>query len=295
MQLSPKTQLRRVNYINNAFGLSCFKWKQKTQFWHNHDFFEMAFVLEGSGFHKTIQSKTVLTPGFFCLMNVGEYHCYEFEKDLILFNLLVLPEFLQKIKPLLPQGPWLEKSFFTSLINHKTMGVFEGNFPISQWQGVKKNLLGLAEASQANSEKIYPRFLDLAFDLKKNLEATKTDLKREKNSVFTQSMDYFNTNFFQNIDLKNLAEQLGLSSSAFSKKFRQETGYSPTEYLNDLRIQKACELLLQTTTPIKDIGPNCGFPQTSLFYEVFKRLTGMTPFAYRVIRGEEFQKNRQPN
>jgi|GEM_PF-1525155 len=85
------------------------------------------------------------------------------------------------------------------------------------------------------------------------------------------------------ISVETIAKQIGLKSSHFRTIFRQETGFSPVEYLTLLRIQKAKNLLLQTTASVTDIAFDLGFSSSQYFASAFRKITGTTPREFRKL------------
>jgi YesN/AraC family two-component response regulator len=63
--------------------------------------------------------------------------------------------------------------------------------------------------------------------------------------------------------------------------FKQEMGVTFTDYLNQVRINKSCELLTNTSLNLIDVSLQAGFDDQSYFSKVFKKLKGITPKSYR--------------
>lgn len=84
----------------------------------------------------------------------------------------------------------------------------------------------------------------------------------------------------QELSLELLAKQASVSTSHFSRVFRQLTTMNVTNYVNAKRIVKAKELLLDTELNIDSIAEQCGFQTATHFYRVFKQITGVTPRQY---------------
>ena len=78
-----------------------------------------------------------------------------------------------------------------------------------------------------------------------------------------------------------MARTAGMSPRAFERSFAREYSLPPQQYLNRLRIQTACRLLVDTRESIADIGLRCGFADQSHLTRAFRRVTGLTPGAYR--------------
>jgi AraC-like DNA-binding protein/quercetin dioxygenase-like cupin family protein len=88
----------------------------------------------------------------------------------------------------------------------------------------------------------------------------------------------------QSIDFEAFARKLGLSYSVFYRQFHEATKMSPTSYQLMIRLNKAKELLRETTLRIWEIAERVGFECPYYFGRIFKAKTGMTPGEYRQIR-----------
>ena len=81
--------------------------------------------------------------------------------------------------------------------------------------------------------------------------------------------------------LARLANDAGMSMSHFSRMFRKATGRSRSQYFIHLRMETACQLLLESDASIVDIALGVGYGSPSHFAQVFRRYTGLSPRAYR--------------
>ena len=88
-------------------------------------------------------------------------------------------------------------------------------------------------------------------------------------------------NVNESLTLERMADHAGLSKYHFSRRFREMTGYSPVEYHNRLRMQKACELLAASTASVAAIGAALGYANPYYFSTTFKRIIGQSPKGYR--------------
>ena len=79
----------------------------------------------------------------------------------------------------------------------------------------------------------------------------------------------------------DMARAVGMSPRAFERSFLREYSLPPQQYLRRLRIQTACRLLVDTRESIAAISLRCGFADQSHLTRAFRRVTGMTPGAYR--------------
>jgi AraC-like DNA-binding protein len=85
-----------------------------------------------------------------------------------------------------------------------------------------------------------------------------------------------------------LAQELGMSDSQFSRFFRRATGNTFTEFVNRIRINRACQLLRESRRFIADISLEVGFNSMANFNRRFQDIKGMTPSDYRKQSGVRF-------
>ncbi len=88
-------------------------------------------------------------------------------------------------------------------------------------------------------------------------------------------------NFTAHAALTTAVAQSGLAERTLKRRFKQATGITPIDYLQNLRIEQAKRILETTRTPVEEIGPMVGYEDTSFFRRLFKRKTGLTAGAYR--------------
>ena len=83
--------------------------------------------------------------------------------------------------------------------------------------------------------------------------------------------------------LEEMATRCGVKRTQLSKIIKQVTGYPPIQYLNRIRLEKACEILRNTDRSITDIAFDCGYGSSQYFAENFKKHLRMTPTEYRIL------------
>jgi AraC-like DNA-binding protein len=81
--------------------------------------------------------------------------------------------------------------------------------------------------------------------------------------------------------LQGMADDLHLSVSSIGRMHKQFTGSTVMEFVNELRIAKAKELLQDTNLPVKEIVERIGYKDVSSFIRKFKQQFGITPIDYR--------------
>jgi two-component system response regulator YesN len=101
-------------------------------------------------------------------------------------------------------------------------------------------------------------------------------------SLIRQSKEYIEHHYMNpEISLNEVAAQANLSSSHFSVVFSQETGQTFKEYLTEVRIRKAKELLRMTALRSADIAYQVGYNDPHYYSSVFKKNTGLSPIEFR--------------
>ena len=94
-------------------------------------------------------------------------------------------------------------------------------------------------------------------------------------------VEYINRNYTQEIKSKDLAKIIGVSVSQLNRKFKKAMGQSPISYLIEVRVEAAKKMLLESTKSITEISYDCGFNNQTYFNRQFKKLTGVSPKAFR--------------
>lgn len=101
-------------------------------------------------------------------------------------------------------------------------------------------------------------------------------------NIIAKMEDYLKSNLTANITHQSLAEQYGFSPSYLSKLFKKYCGASPSEYLTNLRIEKAKFIMKKDPEILtKAIAPMVGFSDPFYFSKIIKKHTGWTPKEYK--------------
>ncbi|RAV22523.1 helix-turn-helix domain-containing protein [Paenibacillus contaminans] len=100
-------------------------------------------------------------------------------------------------------------------------------------------------------------------------------------------LEYLSRHFGEEVSLESIAGRFNLSSGYLSIYFKEKTGTNFVQYLNELRITKAKELLLSTNMKMLDIGTQVGVPNANSFIRLFKKVTGFPPGEYRRMHSME--------
>lgn len=95
------------------------------------------------------------------------------------------------------------------------------------------------------------------------------------------AIDFLQQNISNSLTIAAIARHVNLSVSHFAAIFHAKTGFSPIEYFNHLKIQKACKYIQFTDDRMKEISNNIGISDCYYFSRLFKKLMGMSPLEYR--------------
>ena len=104
--------------------------------------------------------------------------------------------------------------------------------------------------------------------------------------------DYIQKHFREKIYIEEIAAPLGISAGYLAKQFKKDTGLLIQEYINQVRVERAANLLVYSDYTLSAIAEYVHFPTQSYFGKIFKQLKGMTPNDYRKQhRISEFWEN----
>ncbi|MBI3882351.1 MAG: AraC family transcriptional regulator [Verrucomicrobia bacterium] len=99
--------------------------------------------------------------------------------------------------------------------------------------------------------------------------------------------DYINAHLTDTIDRTKVAGEAHLSVGAFSRFFKMRTGKTLPEYVNELRVGRACRKLAEENGKVTDLALDCGFRNLANFNRRFREITRLTPREYR----RQFQRS----
>lgn len=95
-------------------------------------------------------------------------------------------------------------------------------------------------------------------------------------------LEWMTANLDKEIDVDALARRATMSPRTFARKFREQTGTTPLQWLLTVRVRRAQELLETTRRSIDEIAVRSGFDSPVTFRERFRRIVGLSPRAYRL-------------
>ncbi|WP_164821655.1 AraC family transcriptional regulator [Paenibacillus koleovorans] len=102
-----------------------------------------------------------------------------------------------------------------------------------------------------------------------------------EDSLSLKIKTFLDSNYTKDIPLAEIANRLYISPYYLGHLFKQETGYSPNNYMIQRRIGEARQLLLTTDLTVQEIAERVGYDNSSYFSTLFKKATGQSPSSYR--------------
>lgn len=100
-------------------------------------------------------------------------------------------------------------------------------------------------------------------------------------SVIQSAQKWLSENYSIAAPVEEVVRESGLAERSFKRRFTKSTGYSPIAYVQYLRVEEAKRQLERTDTPIEEISWTVGYEDQAFFRRLFKRITNITPGAYR--------------
>lgn len=138
---------------------------------------------------------------------------------------------------------------------------------------------------------IFLRLAELFMVLLKNtrqyppayIESSVINTHKTTDNTISPLISYVHENFLTLSSIEEIASTFYITPSHLCRTFKKLTGYTVIQYINILKIQKACSLLHDTQKSITEIALECGFNSTMYFCKTFKAFLNITPTDYRRI------------
>ncbi|MBL8995430.1 MAG: helix-turn-helix domain-containing protein, partial [Spirochaetia bacterium] len=239
-----------------------------------------------SGFHKTLHRKTRIRKGDCYFFNVGESHAYEVDDPLDLINILIQKSFFKNLPAGFRSPDLFENLLIGDFVAGKAGGFREIHLGTRDFLGLRNMLeewilederraFNYQAVLEAKSLELFAVLARIHHGLASEPE---TNSDEEK---LSQVLEFISANMARPLELRELAGLLPASAGHFSRWFKTQTGYAPFEYLGEVRVERACQLLKSTKDSAKRIAEACGYPSASLFFRQFRKQMGVTPLQFR--------------
>lgn len=94
-------------------------------------------------------------------------------------------------------------------------------------------------------------------------------------------LNYIDFHYMEPLSLESLAVRFSVNKNYLSSRFHKEVGMTVTDYINQIRVQRASGLLRKTSLSVQQVAEQCGFADGNYFTRIFKKIQGVTPNEYR--------------
>ena len=249
---------------------------------HTHDFSELVIILEGTGIHTVNGKKYNLSVGDVFVLKDDDLHSFEETKNLKICNIIYhekimiypkddlnnLPGFL-----LLFQFNKNQKDYNSTIhLNSEQLLEIEWILYKLHQDYTKKNI------GHISSLKTYFKLLIIL------ISSFYNNNKKDKNVVhfkLAKVISFIEENYTRPLTLKELSLKANMSSSNFSKVFKEKMLCSPLNYVISCRLKKSCDLLSKTDFSVMEISNFVGFEDSNYYSRQFKKHFGISPLQFK--------------
>ncbi len=246
---------------------------------HMHDYYEVYYLMNGTRRYFINHTLYNMEPGDVILVNKGDLHLttmisseYYYERYLMTFNDKFVERACENI----------DHDLFMNAFNAKKVHV-----PVSKRYAFEALLHKLSAECEKSDE--YAEFLahshmaEIMIFLDRcagHSVAPFDDISVHEERI-QQVCKYIINYYNQPITLADISKMAYMSPTYFSKKFKKVTGFGFNEYLNNVRIKMATNMLVETQYSVTEIARFCGYKDSNYFGDVFKKIMGVSPSKYR--------------
>lgn len=251
---------------------------------HRHSFFELVYIVSGSAVHQLGDETAPLSPGDYFIIDPGSAHCYKDTCDFELINCLFLPEYIDRA---LADCPSLSALLSDKILHFGVpVDIRAADRIFHDSDGSVKRLLFAMEQEYAARQTGYMELLrcNLTQALVCAVRASEiVGQARTVHRATEQISAYLHDNYALPLSLHALSRIAGYTPQYLSALFHKDTGMSIQEFLQRLRIERACLLLSQRGAKPTAVATAVGYSDPKHFSKLFRRYKGMSP--------KTFQKN----
>lgn len=250
---------------------------------HTHSFIELVYVIRGSCVHIIDGREYPMTDGCLLLINYKQKHSFIINKQATYVNILIKPEIFGE--------NLVQNDGMFSMLSLKDFAEFRHTihrdncflkFDDPQKQRIEDIIAFMGEELD-RAEEGYRLTVRSALHILFTMIFRKMSLpmKSEIYSINMELLSYISVHCGEHITLERLARDCNYSPSHFSRAFKKFAGMTLTEFLDNVRMEKAKYLIESTQLPIGEIIANVGYGNPSRFHTLFKKKYGETPLQYR--------------
>jgi len=235
------------------------------------DYFTLCYVTEGEGYlslngeeHHLVSGMCFLVPPK-VLLTYRPDPAHPWDYYFVAFNGQKIDEYLSRIG-LNKQVPILDSKGAESVLEECFQFILDAeNYPKS------KDLHAISG---------FYALLSVMCELNEGPQVQKEKCNKQWQYV-REAIDFIEKNYTEPITVEEVSRYVGINRKYLTKLFNDLVSDSPKSYLMHYRMEKACELLKETTLSIKEISHSVGYQDALVFSKVFKKMVGTCPREYR--------------
>jgi len=243
---------------------------------HWHEFYEMAYVIQGEGNHYLNGSFSRLEPGSLFLLTPADFHAIEPDPNqtLQIYNMIFSDEAIsESLSRILVYCAESLQTLFEQDSYRTILAEFEIIWNEEEQSSTRLGSLLLKKGALERILLFTERKLQSTGKPKQKVDYLKPAMR--------SAITYMHHHFREPLSLAKVAKHSNTSTNYFSELFHKETGSSFQLYLQDLRLRFASSLLQASELSVLEICLASGFNTVSHFDRAFKVKFGCTPTAYR--------------
>ncbi|GAA0830982.1 AraC family transcriptional regulator [Paenibacillus glucanolyticus] len=251
--------------------------------YHNHDFLEIAYIVEGEGFHHLENTVQRVRKGHIFYIPLGVSHVFRPTsangKPLIVNNCIFSVQLLSKLIA------FASDSDTASFLQRMQDGSLGYKSIMDQHDRFEKLFDSLYEQNampiRGSAVYLHTLLLQLVIEFSRAIEHLHTKPSELQHHSFQDVLQYVERHYMHELSLTVLAHISGFSERHLQRLFRRYTAQSWHHYLQTVRVRMSRELLRTTPDKVSAIAEKVGYKDIHSFNSVFKRNTGLTPGQYR--------------
>lgn len=245
---------------------------------HAHDFYEIEIVLKGNGTHILNGKSYSFKQGNIYILSPLDFHQIKPTGEIELYTVMF-------------RENMLSQDFILTLLESKNGILFFDEHEFKEITSICHILETENKKQEKYTQKILKSSLEsLLFILLRKMEQLPTENCKNQNDDINNAVLYMHKHFKENPSLAEVAATAHLNPKYFSQKFKKITGKNFIEYLTDIKLSYAKNLLLSENMTVTEICFTSGFASVSNFMKAFKRNTDLSPMQY--IKSLDASKNQ---
>lgn len=250
---------------------------------HEHAHYEIYYLISGERFYFIEDQIYHVHQGDLVFISKGFIHRTSEVSSSTCSHERIIVYFTEKfLHPILPVNKVTE---LIQCFNHKIKVIHLNTSQQNFIEALLTKLMLEKENKYANAE-LYQKMLLielLIFCNRLDFKNSKSYLQ-ELNPIYNtvhKIIRYIRNNYHEKLTLSSIAKQFYISPYYLSRMFKQITGLTLIEYINNTRIKAAQKLLLETNNSISEIAAQVGYESHTHFGRMFKKIVGVSPMKYR--------------